>query len=94
VSKGVEAGSSSVDVCLGRKGAAHPAGEGTGLSPPRVDHASGEGEFWREGPGLKPGGGGVVQWFSRVQLYDPMNCSAPGFSVLHHLPEFAQTHVR
>jgi len=22
-----------------------------------------------------------------------MNCSTPGFPVLHHLPEFAQTHV-
>ena len=26
-------------------------------------------------------------------LCDPMNCSIPGFSVLHCLPEFAQTHV-
>ena len=26
-------------------------------------------------------------------LYDPMECSTPGFPVLHHLPEFAQTHV-
>ena len=26
-------------------------------------------------------------------LYDPMNCSMSGFPVLHHLPEFAQTHV-
>ena len=26
-------------------------------------------------------------------LCDPMDCSAPGFSVLHYLPEFAQTHV-
>ena len=26
-------------------------------------------------------------------LRDPMNCSTPGFPVLHHLPEFAQTHV-
>ena len=26
-------------------------------------------------------------------LCDPMDCSTPGFSVLHHLPEFAQTHV-
>ena len=26
-------------------------------------------------------------------LCDPMDCSLPGFSVLHHLPEFAQTHV-
>ena len=23
----------------------------------------------------------------------PMNCSTPGFPVLHHLPELAQTHV-
>ena len=27
-------------------------------------------------------------------LCDPMDCSMPGFPVLHHLPEFAQTHVR
>ena len=26
-------------------------------------------------------------------LWDPMDCSMPGFTVLHHLPEFAQTHV-
>ena len=26
-------------------------------------------------------------------LYDPMDCSTPGFPVLHHLPEFARTHV-
>ena len=26
-------------------------------------------------------------------LCDPMNCSTPGFPALHHLPEFAQTHV-
>ena len=26
-------------------------------------------------------------------LCDPMNCSIPGFLVLHYLPEFAQTHV-
>ena len=24
---------------------------------------------------------------------DPVDCSTPGFPVLHHLPEFAQTHV-
>ena len=30
---------------------------------------------------------------SRPTLCNPMNCSTPGFSVLHHLPEFAQTHV-
>ena len=26
-------------------------------------------------------------------LCDPMNCSMPGFPVLHYLPEFAQAHV-
>ena len=26
-------------------------------------------------------------------LCDPMECSMPGFPVLHYLPEFAQTHV-
>ena len=26
-------------------------------------------------------------------LCDPMDCSTPGFPVLHHLPEHAQTHV-
>ena len=26
-------------------------------------------------------------------LCNPMDCSMPGFPVLHHLPDFAQTHV-
>ena len=26
-------------------------------------------------------------------LCDPMDCSMPGFPVLHYLPEFAQTHI-
>ena len=26
-------------------------------------------------------------------LCDPMDCSMPGFPVLHHLPELAQTHA-
>ena len=30
---------------------------------------------------------------SYLTLCDPMNCSTPGFPVLHYLPEFAQTHV-
>ena len=30
---------------------------------------------------------------SCLNLWDPMNCSTPGFPVLHHLPELAQTHV-
>ena len=34
----------------------------------------------------------VVQSLS-YRLYDPMDCSTPGASVLHYLPQFAQTHV-
>ena len=26
-------------------------------------------------------------------LCDPMDCSTPGFPVLHHLPELAQSHI-
>ena len=35
----------------------------------------------------------VVQLLSHLPLYDPMDCSMPGSSVLHYLPEFAQIHV-
>ena len=35
----------------------------------------------------------VVQSLCRVWLCDPMNCSTPGFPVLHCLLELAQTHV-
>ena len=28
-----------------------------------------------------------------LPLYDPMDCSTPGFPVLHHILEFGQTHV-
>ena len=27
-------------------------------------------------------------------LCDPMDCSTPGFLILHYFPEFAQTHVQ
>ena len=30
---------------------------------------------------------------SCLTFWDPLNCSAPGSSVLHYLPELAQTHV-
>ena len=30
---------------------------------------------------------------SCLTLCDPMDCSTPGFPVLHYLPEFVQTHV-
>ena len=39
----------------------------------------------------------ICWWCSVAQscltLCDPMDCSTPGFPVLHHLPEVAQTHV-
>ena len=35
----------------------------------------------------------VVEPLSQVQLCNLMDCSMPGFPVLHYLPEFAQTHV-
>ena len=35
----------------------------------------------------------VVESLSLIWLCDPMNCSMPGFPVLHCLPEFSQTHV-
>ena len=35
----------------------------------------------------------VVHSLSHVWLCDPIDCSKPGFPVLHHLLEFAQTHV-
>ena len=38
-------------------------------------------------------GGVGVQWLSSVWLCNPMNCSTPGFPVLHYLLEFVQTHV-
>ena len=40
-----------------------------------------------------------IKWFccsvtkSCPTLWDSMDCSTPGFPVLHYLPEFAQTHV-
>ena len=30
---------------------------------------------------------------SYLTLCDPVGCSTPGFPILHHLPEFTQTHV-
>ena len=35
----------------------------------------------------------AVQSLSPVQLWDPMDCSTPGFPVLHYFLEFVQTHV-
>ena len=33
----------------------------------------------------------VAKWC--LTLCDPMDCSTPGFPVLHYFPEFAQTHI-
>ena len=35
----------------------------------------------------------VVQSLSRVRLCNPVDCSPPGSSVLHYLPEFVQIHA-
>ena len=35
----------------------------------------------------------VVQSLRHLTLCDPMNCSTPGFPVLHYLSQFAQIHV-
>ena len=35
----------------------------------------------------------IVAVQSCLTLFDPMDCSMSGFPVLHHLLEFAQTHV-
>ena len=35
----------------------------------------------------------LVQSLSCLTLYDPMDCSTPGFPVHHQLPELDQTHV-
>ena len=35
----------------------------------------------------------VAYFLNLVRLCNPMDCSTPGFPVLHYLPELAQTHV-
>ena len=36
---------------------------------------------------------GLLLFFFGPTLRDPVDCSTPGFPVLHHLPELSQTHV-
>ena len=43
--------------------------------------------------GLSHGCIDLLLLFSHVWLCNPMDCSPPGFPVLHYLSEFAQTHV-
>ena len=62
---------------------------GWSATPSGTDHSPGE---------------SVAAWFSLLgllasvaklypMLCDPIDCSLPGSSVLHYLPEFAQVHV-
>ena len=50
-----------------------------------------------EGPSIFPSFSGSRCCYlvakSCPTFYDPMDCSMPGFPVLHYLPEFDQTHV-
>ena len=56
-------------------------------------------ECWSEAPhgeGQRSLSGGGRCWSvvrSCLTLLDAMDCSTPGFPVLHYLPEFAQTHI-
>ena len=43
-------------------------------------------------PGPPKADGCSVAWWCPT-LCDPVDCSMPGFPVLHHLLEFAQTHA-
>ena len=48
--------------------------------------------------GILCGHGNMSPWMCSVAkscptLFDPMECSTPGFLVLHHPKEFAQTHI-
>ena len=69
---------------LGRRGlaGAHRGDRGTGCSRPG-----------RWPPGVSPLGGSVQFSCSVLSLCNSMNCSTPGLSVHHQLPEFTQTHV-
>ena len=52
-----------------------------------MNRRSGMGMVWQGGFLI------VVQSISRIQPCDPMDCSMPGFPVLHNLPEFAQVYA-
>ena len=53
--------------------------------------------LWADSLSSEPSGKGFyllsIQSLSHARLCDPMNCSMPGFPVLHQLPGLAQTHV-
>ena len=59
----------------------------------KCSHCWGQGSFPGQGTKIPR----AVQLSSVTQscrtLFDPMDCSTPGFPVLHHLPELAETQV-
>ena len=61
-----------------------PAGPPTSSSPASV-HGTEAGPTTR--------GGSIIAAESRPTLCSPVNCSTPGFPVLHYLTQFTQTHV-
>ena len=61
-------------------------------SPPRWDRKAREGWSWGF-PFCQVGGVGCPVTKLYPTLCDPVDCSIPGFPVLHYLPEFAQTPV-
>ena len=54
---------------------------------------SDKGWEWSLGHSNRHWGVGCSVTKSCPTLYDPMNCSLPGFPVLHYLLEYAQTHI-
>ena len=75
-------------------------GEGTKISKPYGVAKKKNADIFKRLPCFKPAatiesslGVVIVQSLSHVQLCNPMDCSMPGFPVLHLFPEFAQTHV-
>ena len=67
---------------------------GTGTAVPSIQEGEGQAET---GPEVQTSARKDIQFSLVAQscpaLCDPMNCIIPGFTVLHYLPEFAQTHV-
>ena len=65
-----------------------------GMEPSILESPALEGEFFTAEPPGKPVVHiVVVQSLSPVWLCNLMDCSTPGFPVLHYLPDFAQTYI-
>ena len=80
---GKDRGSKSRRVNLGRKAHGPGTGAGKGRWPPLMkDVGQWGGKKW-----------GLLLFGHSVTLCNPMDCSMPGFPVLHQLPELTQIHV-